>query len=235
MSNAQTLNEHVTEVPGVGSVDLKLEVVVIPVSDVDRAKRFYARLGWRVDADFAFENGFRVVQFTPPGSGCSIQFGTNITSAAPGSVQDLYLIATDIEAARKELVARGAEVSEVFHPSAPGAQFKPAGISGQVTGSAPDQDSYRSFATFSDPDGNGWLLQEIKTRLAGRGVGLDVATFIELLRETEKRHGECEPTAPKHHWSEWYGTYIVARQRGRTPEEAVTDATLHVEGAVVRA
>ena len=236
MSNAQTVNEDVTEIPGAAAtVDLKLEVVVLPVSDVDGAKRFYGSLGWRLDADFAFDNGFRVVQFTPPGSGCSIQFGTNITSAVPGSVQDLYLIVSDIEAARQDLVARGAEVSEVFHPSAPGAQFKPAGISGRLTGSAPEQASYSSFATFSDPDGNGWLLQEIKTRLAGRGVGLDVATFIELLRETEKRHGEYEPTAPKHHWSEWYGTYIVARQRGRTPEEAVTDATLHVEGAVVRA
>ena len=200
MSNAQTANEHVTEIPGGAvTVDLKLEVVVIPVSDVDRTKRFYASLGWRLDADFAFDNGFRVVQFTPPGSGCSIQFGTNITSAAPGSVQDLYLIAFDIEAARKELVARGAEVSEVFHPSAPGAQFKPAGISGRVTGSAPDQASYRSFATFSDPDGNGWLLQEIKMRLPGRGLSSDVATLMELLRETEKRHGEYEPTAPKHH------------------------------------
>jgi catechol 2,3-dioxygenase-like lactoylglutathione lyase family enzyme len=236
MSNAQTANEHVTEIPGAAAtVDLKLEVVVIPVSDVDRAKRFYARLGWRLDADFAFDNGFRVVQFTPPGSGCSIQFGTNITSAAPGSVQDLYLIVSDIEAARKALVGKGAQVSDVFHPSAPGAQFKPAGMGGRVSGSAPEPASYRSFATFSDPDGNGWLLQEIKMRLPGRGLSSDVATLTELLRETEKRHGEYEPTAPKHHWSEWYGTYIVARQRGRTPEEAVKDATLHIEGAVERA
>jgi len=236
MSNAQTLNEHETDIRGAAAtVDLKLEVVVIPVSDVDCAKHFYERLGWRLDADFAFDKGFRVVQFTPPGSGCSIQFGSHITSAAPGSVQDLYLIVTDIEAARKELVARGAEVSNVFHPSAPGAQFKPAGTSGRVTGSAPEEASYRSFATFSDPDGNGWLLQEVKTRLPGRGLSTDVATLTELLRETEKHHGEYEPTAPKHHWSEWYGTYIVARQRGRTPEEAVRDATLHIEGAVERA
>jgi catechol 2,3-dioxygenase-like lactoylglutathione lyase family enzyme len=235
MISAQKVNQELTNIPRAASVDLALEVVVIPVSDVDRAKGFYGGLGWRLDADFAFDNGFRVVQFTPPGSGCSIQFGTNITSAIPGSVQDLYLIASDIEVARKELVDKGAQVSDVFHPSAPGAQFKPAGMSGRVRGSAPESASYSSFATFSDPDGNGWLLQEVKTRLPGRGFGMDVATLTELLRETEKRHGEYEPTAPKHHWSDWYGTYIVARQRGRTPEEAVRDATFHVEGPVQHA
>ena len=178
------------------TVDLKLEVVVIPVSDVDRAKRFYEGLGWRLDADFAFDNGFRVVQFTPPGSGCSVQFGTNITSAAPGSAQGLYLIVSEIEAARGELVARGAEISEVFHAGTPGAQFQPNGTSGRVTGPAPDHASYSTFATFSDPDGNRWLLQEITTRLPGRGLGSpDVPSLTELLRETEKRHGEYEPTA----------------------------------------
>jgi len=211
-------------------VDLRLEVVVIPVSDVDRAKRFYATLEWRLDADFAFDNGFRVVQFTPPGSGCSIQFGTKITSAAPGSAQGLYLVVSDIEAARDELVAHGVEVSEVFHPSSPGAQFQPDGTGGRVTGPAPDRASYRSFATFSDPDGNGWLLQEINTRLPGRGLSLDVATLTELLREAEKRHGGYEPTAPKHHWSDWYAAYMLARERGRAPEDAAKDAGLHVEG-----
>ena len=151
-----------------GTVDLKLEAVVIPVADVDRAKQFYGDLGWRLDADFPFDNGFRVVQFTPPGSGCSVQFGTNMTSAAPGSARGLYLIVSDIEAARDELVARGAAVSEVFHAGTPGAQFQPDGTSGRVGGPAPDHDSYSSFATFSDPDGNGWLLQEITTRLPGR-------------------------------------------------------------------
>ena len=211
-------------------VDLKLEVVVIPVGDVDRAKRFYGSLRWRLDADFAFDNGFRVVQFTPPGSGCSIQFGTKITSAALGSAQGLYLIVSDIEAARAELVARSAEVSEVFHAGTPGAQFLPGGTSGRVTGPAPDHASYRSFATFSDPDGNSWLLQEIRTRLPGRGLSLDVATLTELLREAEKHHGEYEPTAPKHHWSGWYAAYIVACEQGRTPEEAAKDAALHMEG-----
>ena len=210
--------------------DLKLEVVVIPVSDVDRAKRFYEALGWRLDADFAFDNGFRVVQFTPPGSGCSVQFGTNITPAAPGSAQGLYLVVSEIEAARDELAARGAGISAVFHAGTPGAQFQRDGASGRAGGPAPDHASYRSFATFSDPDGNSWLLQEIKTRLPGRGLSnLDVATLRELLQEAETHHGEYEPTAPKHHWSEWYAAYIVAREHGRTQEEAAKDGALHME------
>jgi catechol 2,3-dioxygenase-like lactoylglutathione lyase family enzyme len=230
MSSTQMSNEQATETPMAATVDLKLEVVIIPVSDVDRAKRFYASLGWRLDADFAFDNGFRVVQFTPPGSACSVQFGTNITSAAPGSTEGLYLVVSEIEAARDELVARGAEISEVFHAGTPGAQFQRDGTSGRVSGLAPDRASYRSFATFKDPDGNSWLLQEIKTRFPGRGLsGIDVATLTELLRETEKHHGEYEPTAPKHHWSEWYAAYIVARERGRTPEEAAKDGALHME------
>jgi catechol 2,3-dioxygenase-like lactoylglutathione lyase family enzyme len=232
MSTAQTSNEHATNTPTAATVDLKLEVVVIPVSDVDRAKRFYGSLGWRLDADFAFDNGFRVVQFTPPGSGCSVQFGTNITSAAPGSAQGLYLIVSEIEAARDELVARGAGISEVFHAGTPGAQFQRDDTSGRVRGPAPDHASYGSFATFSDPDGNSWLLQEIKTRLPGRGLSnSDVATLTALLREAEEHHGEYEPTAPKHHWSGWYAAYIVARERGTTPEEAAKDAGLHMEGA----
>jgi catechol 2,3-dioxygenase-like lactoylglutathione lyase family enzyme len=216
-------------------MDMKLEALVVPVSDVDRAKRFYGSLGWRLDADFAFDNGFRVVQFTPPGSGCSVQFGTNITSAAPGSAQGLYLIAADIEAARDELVAHGVKVSEVFHAGTPGAQFQAKGTNGRLSGPALDHASYGSFATFSDPDGNGWLLQEIKTRLPGRGLSMDVPTLTELLQETEKRHGEYEPTAPKHHWSAWYAAYIVARENGRTSDEAAKDAVLHIEGGRDRA
>jgi catechol 2,3-dioxygenase-like lactoylglutathione lyase family enzyme len=231
MSSTQTSNDHATQIPSAGNVDLKLEAVIIPVADVDRAKRFYGSLGWRLDADFAFDNGFRVVQFTPPGSECSVQFGTKITSAAPGSAQDLYLIVSDIAAARDELVARGVKASEVFHPGTPGAQFQPNDTSGRVSGPAPDRASYRSFATFSDPDGNGWLLQEIKARLPGRGLGRDVATLTELLREAEKRHGDYEPTAPKHHWSGWYAAYIVAREQGRTSDEAAKDAAIHMEGA----
>jgi catechol 2,3-dioxygenase-like lactoylglutathione lyase family enzyme len=212
-------------------VDTKLEVVVIPVSDVDRSKRFYGSLGWRLDADFAYDNGFRIVQFTPPASGCSVQFGTNITSAASGSAQGLYLIVAEIEAARDELLARGAEISEVFHAGTPGAQFQRDNTSGRLSGPATDRASYSTFASFSDPDGNGWLLQEVKTRLPGRGLSTDVATLTELLREAEKRHGEYEATAPKHHWSGWYAAYIVARERGSAPEEAAKDAALHMEGA----
>jgi catechol 2,3-dioxygenase-like lactoylglutathione lyase family enzyme len=232
MGSTQTINEPATRIPTAATADLKLEVVVIPVSDVDRAKRFYANLGWRLDADFAFENGFRAVQFTPPGSACSIQFGTNITPAAPGSAQSLYLVVSDIEAARGELVARGVQISEAFHATTPGAQFQRNGASGRVSGLDPDHKSYFSFATFSDPDGNSWLLQEVKTRLPGRGLSsVDVSTLTELLRETEMHHGEYEPTAPKHHWSDWYAAYIVARERGRTPDDAARDAALHMESA----
>ena len=234
MSITQTSNEPATRITNAATVDTKLEVAVIPVSDVDRAKRFYGSLGWRLDADFAFDNGFRVVQFTPPGSGCSIQFGTNLTSAAPGSARGNYLVVSDLEAAHNELVARGAAVSEVFHPTTPGAQFQSDGTSGRVGGPAPEHASYRSFATFSDPDGNGWLLQEIKSRLPGRGLSIDVATLTDLLRDAESRHGEYTPTAPPHHWSGWYAAYIVARERGRTSEEAFKDATLHIEDTLQR-
>jgi len=210
---------------------MKLEVVVIPVANVDRAKAFYSGLGWRLDADFPFDNGFRVVQFTPSGSGCSVQFGTKMTPAAPGSAQGLYLIVSDIQSVRGELIARGIEVSDVFHAGRPGAQFQPDG-SGRLSGPASEHASYSSFATFRDPDGNGWLLQEVTTRLPGRGLSnWDVATLAEFLRETETHHGEYEPTAPKHHWSDWYAAYLVARQNGKTPEEAANEGKLYVEGS----
>jgi catechol 2,3-dioxygenase-like lactoylglutathione lyase family enzyme len=147
-------------------MDMKLEVVVVPVSDVDKAKDFYRALGWRLDADLAKSEDFRVVQLTPPGSQCSIIFGTGITSAAPGSADGLQLTVTDIEAARNELISHGAEVSEVFHDA--GGVFHHAGTEARVSGPAPNHQSYGSFASFSDPDGNGWLLQEITTRLPGR-------------------------------------------------------------------
>jgi catechol 2,3-dioxygenase-like lactoylglutathione lyase family enzyme len=210
---------------------MRLEVVVIPVGNVDRSKNFYTKLGWRLDADFPYDNGFRVIQFTPPGSGSSVQFGAKMTSAAPGSAQGLYLVVSDVVAARQDLVARGIQVSEVFHPETPGAQFQIDG-SGRISGPAPEHATYGSFATFRDPDGNGWLIQEVTKRLPGRGLGnLDVATLTELLQETEKNHGEYEPTAPKHEWSAWYAAYIVARQGGKTPDEASKDAKLHIEGA----
>ena len=221
MSTPDVQSNDASGIASVNNVDLKLEVVVIPVSDVDRAKEFYGRLGWRLDADFPFENGFRVVQFTPPGSGCSVQFGTNITSAGPGSAQGLYLIVSDIAAAREELVARGVEVSEVFHAGTPGAQFQPDDTSGRVSGPAPDHTSYRSFATFSDPDGNGWLLQEITTRLPGR-VDAAETTFASTadlagaLRRAEAAHGEHEKRTGQRdaNWPDWYAAYMVAEQAG---------------------
>jgi catechol 2,3-dioxygenase-like lactoylglutathione lyase family enzyme len=206
------------------TVDLKFEIVVIPVSDVDRAKEFYARLGWRLDADFAHADDFRVVQFTPPGSGCSIIFGKNVTAAAPGSSQGLYLIVSEIEAARNELIGRGVQVSEVFH----GAGDVYAGsdepyIFGRIRVSGPDpaHGSYRSFASFSDPDGNGWLLQEITARIPGR-IDAAATTFANAgdlanaMRRAEAAHGEHEKrigTADKN-WPDWYAAYMVAEQSG---------------------
>jgi catechol 2,3-dioxygenase-like lactoylglutathione lyase family enzyme len=232
MSSTQMRSESATQIPAAASVDLKLEVVVLPVSDVDRAKRFYEKLGWRIDADFTNGVDWRVVQVTPPGSPCSILFGKGITTAVPGSVQGTFLIVDDIEAARAELIGDGVEVSEVFH-FAGGLHVD--GTNGRVPGPDPEGRSYRSWASFSDPDGNGWMLQEIKTRLPGRGLSMDVATLTDLLREAEKRHGEYEPTAPKHHWSGWYAAYMVAREQGRTHDEAAKDAALHMERARDRA
>jgi len=226
MSSTQlsTEHRHATGVATKATVDLKLEVVVIPVSDVDRAKSFYERLGWRLDGDFAAGEDWRVVQFTPPGSPCSIQFGKGVAPAVSGSFKNLYLVVSDMETARRELNGRGADVSPAFHFTGFGAPPSP--------GPDPNGSSYRTFASFSDPDGNTWLLQEIKTRLDGRGISSpDVPTLTELLRETEMHHGEYEPTAPKHHWSGWYAAYIVARERGRTPEEAAEEASVHIEGA----
>jgi len=221
MSTTEDGSSEASGAANVKNVDLKFEVVVIPVSDADRAKEFYGRLGWRLDADFPFDNGFRVVQFTPPGSGCSIQFGTNITSATPGSARGLYLIATDIEAARKELAARGAEVSEVFHAGTPGAQFQPDGTSGRVSGPAPDHASYSSFATFSDPDGNGWLLQNVTTRLPGRIDAAETAfastaDLASALRRAAAAHGEHEKRigAADPNWPDWYADYMVREQAG---------------------
>jgi len=218
-----TEQQPATGVPTAATVDLKLEVVVIPVSDVDRAKRFYTGLGWRQDADFSNGDDWRVVQLTPPGSPCSIHFGKGITKAVPGSVQGTYLVVDDIEAARAELAGHGVAVSQIFH-------VDPA--TGRGPGPDPERRSYFTYASFSDPDGNSWLLQEIKTRLPGRGFSnFDVATLRKLLREAEKHHGEYEPTAPKHHWSDFYAAYIVAREQGQTPEEAAKYGALHVQDA----
>ena len=202
-------------------VDLLLEAVVIPVADVDRAKSFYVGLGWRRDADFPFDNGFRVVQLTPPGSPCSVQFGTRITTAEPGTAEGLYLVVSDAEAARDELRSHGADVSEVFHPASPGGQFS-TDPGEHASGPADDRASYSTFATFSDPDGNRWLLQEVTTRVPGR-VDAAPASFgpaaelAQALRRAAAAHGEHEARdggAYDENWPDWYAEYMVAEQAG---------------------
>jgi catechol 2,3-dioxygenase-like lactoylglutathione lyase family enzyme len=210
------------------SNDLKLEIVVIPVSDVDRAKEFYTRIGWRLDADFSSGDNFRVMQFTPPGSGCSIIFGKNVTAAAPGSSQGLYLIVSDIEAARTELHGRGVKVSELFHSGGVYAGTDQPYLFGRVrvAGSDPARGSYRTFASFSDPDGNGWLLQEITARLPGRidSTATSFASVSDLagaMRRAEAAHGEHEKRTGKRdeNWPEWYATYMASEQSGKEPPQ----------------
>jgi catechol 2,3-dioxygenase-like lactoylglutathione lyase family enzyme len=209
----------------VARVDMKFEVVVIPVSDADRAKEFYARLGWRLDADYDNGNDYRVVQFTPPGSGCSVIFGKNVTAEAPGSARGLYLIVSDIEAARNELLRRGVEISEVFR-DAGGVYAGPDEpyLFGRrrVSGRDPEHRSYRSFASFSDPDGNGWLFQEVTTRLPGRidPVTTTFASASDLasaFRRAEAAHGEHEKRTGQRdaNWPDWYAAYMVAEQAGK--------------------
>jgi catechol 2,3-dioxygenase-like lactoylglutathione lyase family enzyme len=200
-------------------VDMNVEVLVIPVSDVDRAKEFYAGLGWRLDADIA-RGDFRLVQLTPPGSGCSIQFGTNLTPSAPGSAQGTYLVVSDIDAVRESLAASGVEVSEVFHEGAGGARFE-QGASDRISGPAPDHASYGSFVVFGDPDGNGWLVQEITTRLPGRvdPAATSFASAEDLasaLRRASAAHGEHEARIGHEDpdWPDWYTRYMVAEQAG---------------------
>ena len=229
MSTTQMSKESATEAPSATTIETKLEVVVLPVSDVERSKRFYMSLGWRLDADFAAGDDWRGVQLTPPGSPCSVIFGKGFTAAVPGSVQGTFLVVDDVKSARAELIGRGVDVSEVFHFEG---VLNVIGTNGRAPGPDPEGRSYSSWASFSDPDGNSWMLQEVKTRLPGRGFGIDVATLTELLRETEEHHGAYEATAPKHHWSDWYAAYIVAREQGRTPEEAVKDGGAHMESVL---
>jgi predicted enzyme related to lactoylglutathione lyase len=199
------------------TLDMKLEVVVVPVTDVDRAKRFYASLGWREDADFATGDDFRVVQFTPPGSEASIIFGTGITSATPGSIDALQLTVSDIDAARDALVGRGAEVSDVFHDA--GGVFHHADTDARVSGPAPDHADYGSFASFSDPDGNGWMLQEIKVRLPGRVTSTTydgASDLTDALRRAEAAHAQHEARTgqPDPDWPAWYAEYMVRERAG---------------------
>lgn len=224
--STQVQSKPATDTPKAQKVDMKFEIVVIPVSDVDRAKEFYARLGWRLDADYAAPGGdYRVIQFTPPGSGASVIFGKNVTSAAPGSAQGLYLVVSDLEAARKELLDRGVAVSEVFH----GAADKYIGpdepyLFGRIRVSGPDPEhrTYRSFASFSDPDGNGWLFQEITSRLPGRVEGDTTFTssgeLARALRRASAAHGEHEKRTGGQYdvnWPDWYAEYMVNEQSGK--------------------
>jgi catechol 2,3-dioxygenase-like lactoylglutathione lyase family enzyme len=220
-----TQPKEAKESTGAATVATKLEVIVIPVSDVDRAKEFYSKLGWRLDADNAGGGDFRVIQFTPSGSGCSVIFGKNVTAAAPGSSQGLYLIVSDIAAAREELLGRGIQVSEVFH----GASGEFVGSdepylfgSKRVSGPDPEHGSYRSFASFHDPDGNGWLFQEITSRLPGRidPAATSFASVNDLasaLRRAEAAHGQHEKRTGQHdaNWPDWYAEYIVSEQVGK--------------------
>jgi catechol 2,3-dioxygenase-like lactoylglutathione lyase family enzyme len=229
MSITELNTATATQVPETRSMDMKLEVVVLPVADVDRAKRFYESLGWRLDADLATGEDFRVVQLTPPGSPASVIFGTGVTSAVPGSVDSLVLAVEDVEAARAELVARGVDVSEVFHDE--GGVFHHAGTKGRVPGPDPERRSYGSWAAFSDPDGNGWLLQEITTRLPGRVAETDVATLAGLLLETAVHHDGFEKAAPAHDWWDWYAPYLSAREHGSTSAQASAAADLYMKEA----
>jgi catechol 2,3-dioxygenase-like lactoylglutathione lyase family enzyme len=211
-------------------VDTKLEVVIIPVSDVERAKRFYLNLGWRLDADFNDGKDWRLAQLTPPGSPCSIFIGKGFTNAAPGSVQGTVLVVDDIQAARAAFAEKGVDVSDVFHFDG---VLTAIGTKGRAPGPDPQGKSYASWLSFSDPDGNGWFVQEVKTRLPGRGFSnFDVTTLTELLLEAEKGHGQYEKTAPKHHWSGWYAAYMVARQLGKNPEEAAKAGDLQIQSAL---
>jgi catechol 2,3-dioxygenase-like lactoylglutathione lyase family enzyme len=215
MSSTMERNETAIEAARARTVAMKLEAIAIPVADVERAKRFYGGLGWRLDADFVVGNDFRVVQFTPPGSQCSIQFGKGVTAAVPGSASGLLLVVSDIEAAHAELVDRGVEASEVFHRAVPGGP--------PVSGPDPGRRSYSSFASFRDPDGNGWLLQEITVRLPGRVDGDDTTyttstEFASALRRAATAHGEHEKRTGgqrDENWPDWYAEYLVAEQAGK--------------------
>lgn len=199
-----------------GTVDMLLEVVTVPVSDVDRAKDFYQNLGWRLDADIARGDAFRVIQFTPPHSACSVAFGTGVTTGEPGSLRRLILAVSDIDAARSELAGRGVAVSELFHLAG-----------GRAPGPDPEGRSYQTYAAFSDPDGNEWLLQEIITRLPGRqwaDPATDVASRAALLKETAEHHDPYEKSHAPHNWWDWYAAYMTAREQGQTSDEAVATA-----------
>jgi catechol 2,3-dioxygenase-like lactoylglutathione lyase family enzyme len=218
MSSTQARSASATGGPGPDVATMRLEVVLLPVSDVDRAKRFYASLGWRLDADFAVTDDFRVVQLTPPGSGCSIIFGSGVTGAVPGSVEGLQLVVDDLDATRDALIAAGVEVSEVFHDET--GVFHHAGTDARVTGPAPERSSYGSWMSFSDPDGNGWLVQEVTTRLPGRVAPqttyASAADLADALRRAAAAHGEHEARTGVQDadWPGWYAEHMVRERAG---------------------
>ena len=218
-----------TKMAAAAPVDMKLEVILLGVTDVDRAKAFYENLGWRLDADFASDDGFRALQITPHNSPASIIFGKGITSAKPGSAGGLLLAVSDIEAARSDLIARGIDASAVFHFA--GGPLNNTGEQPRVAGRDPEGRSYFSFVSFEDPDGNGWLLQEVPTRLPGREWenAVDIAGLAELLHETEQHHGAYESSHGKHQWWDWYAPYLSARQNGKTADEAARAADRYME------
>jgi catechol 2,3-dioxygenase-like lactoylglutathione lyase family enzyme len=221
MTSAEASPSTSVQMPEAGTVDMNLEVVTLPVSDVDRAKGFYQSIGWRLDADIAVGDAFRAVQFTPPHSPCSVAFGKGLTTGEPGSVQRLLLAVYDIDAARDDLLGRGIEVSGVFHLAG-----------GRVPGPDPQGRSYQTYASFSDPDGNGWLLQEIKTRLPGRewtDPTADIAALAGLLHETAEHHDPYEKRHAPHNWWDWYAAYFHARQQGRTQDEASQAADRYMQ------
>ena len=208
------------------AVDMKLEVVIISVSDVDRAKAFYEKLGWRVDIDFTVGD-FRGVQVTPHNSNASVIFGKGVTSAAPGKAQGLIVVVDNVDSARADLLARGVDVSEVFHFAA--GPFNYTVENPRVSGPDPERRSYFSFASFKDPDGNEWLIQEITTRLPGREWNTDVAALAELLHETAEHHDQFEKTHAEHNWWDWYAAYLSARQKGSNSVAATTTANQRLE------
>jgi catechol 2,3-dioxygenase-like lactoylglutathione lyase family enzyme len=224
MSSTQVGSESASDASG---VPMRFEVTTLPVADVDRAKAFYLSLGWRLDIDFMPADNVRVVQFTPPGSPASIQFGSGRTTMTPGSLQALFLVVEDIEATREDLVARGVDVAEIWHTE-PG--------KGQVPGPDPERRTYSSYASFADPDGNSWLIQEITERLPGRTGIVDVSTLAKLLAETAQHHGKFEAVAPPHDWWDWYAAYLDARERGNNSDDATSTADRYmaeVKGVVV--
>jgi catechol 2,3-dioxygenase-like lactoylglutathione lyase family enzyme len=214
-------------------MNMKLEVIILPVSDVDRSKAFYEKLGFRLDADYAANEDFRILQFTPPGSEASIIFGKGITPAKRGLEDSLVLAVDDIDAARDNLTVRGVDVSEVFHYAA--GPFNNAVKNSRIGGRDPEARSYYSFVSFEDPDGNGWLLQEIKTRLPGRewkvarGQPMEVGILAELLHETEQHHGRYEKTHAQHQWWDWYAAYLSARQNASSSDEAAAAADRYMD------